>query len=489
MSGCDVHRRVTFRAGALSTLVLLLPLGACYQPQALDARSVLNDVAQEQKALRVPRASAAGAGGGTVPAEGEQGLGEDEAVALALKLNPDLRAQRRQIGIAEGEVVAAGALKNPTVDLDLLHLEDFGNNKSWAVTLGWEPPQPGVRAARKAAAYAQVDAVKQDIAEAEWQTAMAVRIAHTNLRAVAEDRALLESAIATRQHIGELVQKRMGGGASTRIDLIVAQLAVTDTEHDRDELAAREIETSRLLGQLIGTMEPMRTMGAVTEEMRSPPAPDKLVDAALATRPALVAEQARFSQREETIRLQHALAWPWFKLTAAPRYRLDRSQDQPNGYSVGVSVTVPLLDQNQGPIHVAEATRDQERELFRKLASSIHLEVQAALDKIAFRRRTLDRYRAVVLPGLGVHEKLLATAAAGGQLDVVAVLRAEDAILRARREYIELRLAHRQAWLALERVVGLRIAGEGPEAPAAPVPGTPAPAPAVAPPEPASARP
>ncbi|HEX2660625.1 MAG TPA: TolC family protein [Polyangia bacterium] len=462
----------------LSTLALLLPLSACYQPQSLDARSVLADVENEQRAFRIARASVPTpvTGGATVAADPGQGMTEDEAVALALKLNPDLRAARRRIGIAEGQVVAAGALKNPTVDFDWLHLEEISKYRSYAVTLGWEPPQPGVRSERKAAAVSQVDAAKQDLAEAEWQTAMNVRAAHTNLRAAVEDRALIESALATRKRITELVQKRMTGGASTRIDLIVAQLAISDTEYDRDTLAARELEAGRLLGQLIGTTEPIRAAGAVVEEPRSPPAFEKLIDAAMVTRPALVAEQARFEQNEHTLAMEHALAWPWFKFTAMPRYRLDPSQDLPNGFSAGISLTVPLLDQNQGPIRVAEGTRDQEREVFRKVAASIHLEIQTALDKIAFQRKTLDRYRAVVLPDLGTHEKLLATAAAGGQLDVVAVLRAEDAILKARREYVALRLAHRQAWMDLERAVGLRIAGEGPEAPASPAPSSPPPA-------------
>jgi cobalt-zinc-cadmium efflux system outer membrane protein len=209
----------------------------------------------------------------------------------------------------------------------------------------------------------------------------------------------------------------------------------------------------------------------------------------------LVAEQARFEQREQTIRVEHAKALPWFKINAGPRYRKDASQPQPNDFSVGVSVFVPILDQNQGPIRSAEALRDQERDLFRKLASSIPLEVEAALEKLTLRRKTLDRYRTVVLPGLGAQEKLLATAAAGGQMDVVTVLRAEDAILRARREYIEMRVAHHQAWLSMERVVGVRIAGEGPATPAAPPEAAPfAPAPPALPapagsPAPSGARP
>src|SRR5689334_20947802 len=119
MSGSEVRLIENSRRGthgrwlSTSTLVLLLPLSACYQPQSLDARSVLADVENEQRALRIARASVPTpvTGGAAVAPDPGQGMTEDEAVALALKLNPDLRAARRRIGIAEGQVVAAGALK------------------------------------------------------------------------------------------------------------------------------------------------------------------------------------------------------------------------------------------------------------------------------------------------------------------------------------------------------------------------------------------
>ena len=66
-----------------------------------------------------------------------------------------------------------------------------------------------------------------------------------------------------------------------------------------------------------------------------------------------------------------------------------------------------------------------------------------------------------MLPAIERHEKLLASAAGGGQLDLVAALSAEDVMLRSRREYAEVRLAHHKAWLALERAAGGRAYDAG----------------------------
>jgi outer membrane protein TolC len=42
----------------------------------------------------------------------------------------------------------------------------------------------------------------------------------------------------------------------------------------------------------------------------------------------------------------------------------------------------------------------------------------------------------------------------------VALLAAEDVILRSRREYVTFRLASYQAWLNLEQAVGTHVCGE-----------------------------
>jgi cobalt-zinc-cadmium efflux system outer membrane protein len=419
----------------------------CYQPRPLDARAVMNEVAAE---ARAPAATAKAPTGGAAPVA----LSEDEAVALALRSNPDLRAARHQRGVADGELVAAGALANPTVDFDFIHIEDYGSRRGWAVALGWEPPQPGIYSARRAAARAQVDAVVADLAEAEAQLANAVRGAHAALLAIGEKRRLVEQAISGRRQIAALVGKRVNGGASTRLDLGLADLATSQVERDRDELAAQEIAATAQLAALLGTAPPDGVTGTLPTDVNGPPALEPLVEAALAARPALVAEEKRFAVREETLRLEHARSWPWFRLTAIPRYRSDASDVHPNDFAMGLQLTLPIFNQNGGPIRVAEATRDQERELFRKQLVDLRRDIEGARAQVALRSETLRRYETSLLPALDAQEKLLATSMAGGQLDVVAILQAADVILRSRRDAVDVRLACYRARLDLERAVG-----------------------------------
>lgn len=436
------------KAGA--GLALLLAAAGCYQPRPLDARSVLNEVAADPLPAG-GKATERGAAPGAVS--------EEEAVAVALKSNPDLRAIRRQKGVAEGEVTLAGALNNPTVDLDFIHLEDYGSRRGWAVALGWEPPMPGIYSAQRAAAKAGAAAVDFEIAEAEWQVAVQVRASHATMLALAEKHTLVDQALVGRRKIATLVDKRVQGGASTLIDLSLAQLAVEQLERERDDLGAQEIAAAAQLGFLMGTPAPTGATGRLPSDNGDTLALDPLVEAALASRPALAAAERRYAQREENVRLETNRRWPWFRFTAIPRYRADASDVHPRDYAFGLQLTVPILNWNSGGIQVAEATRDQERELFRRRIVDLRGTLQRARETLELRGQTLRRYETSVLPSLDQQEKLLATASQGGQLDVVALLAAADVILRSRRDYVDVRLASYRARLDLESAVGSRAAG------------------------------
>jgi outer membrane protein TolC len=443
---------VVKRRALVGLLVGGLPLAgaACYHARPLDARSVMNEVAAE------PRPGGAPAERGAAPGT----VSENEAVAIALKSNPDLRAARKQRGIAEGEVTLAGALNNPTVDVDMIHLEDYGSRNAWAVALGWEPPQPGIYSARRAAARAGAAAVDADVAETEWQVVIQVRAAHATVLALAEKHTLVDQALEGRRKIATLVDKRVSGGASTRIDLSLAQLSVEQLEQERDNLAAQEIAAQAQLGLLMGTPAPTGATGRLPSDANAPaPALEPLVEAALASRPALAAAERRFAQREETLRMETAKRWPWFRFTAIPRYRADGSDVHPSDYALGLQLTLPIFNQNAGGIQIAEATRDQERELYRRQIVDLRSTLERARETLELRGQTLRRYETSVLPSLDAQEKLLAVASQGGQLDVVALLAAADVILRSRRDYVDVRLDWYRARLDLESAVGRRAPG------------------------------
>ena len=94
------------------------------------------------------------------------GISEDEAVLQALKQNPELRAFRKQHAVAEGEILSATAIENPTVQFQLVHVQT-GAQMGFAITLKWTPPQPVVFSASRSAARAHLEQVKYEIADKE----------------------------------------------------------------------------------------------------------------------------------------------------------------------------------------------------------------------------------------------------------------------------------------------------------------------------------
>ncbi len=445
----------------LACVGLAATTAACYHAESLDEHALLEELRNPPPLTAAERRGA--------PAVQLGQLGEDDAVAVALVRNPELRAFRRKRQVAEGAIVAASAIPNPWLRLEALHLQGMGDGTGGlGLALQWSPPQPTVWSAQRKRAQAGLQEVEQEIVEREWLVATEVRAVCARLRSIEEQRRLIDGTMQRRQRIVELVKQRIQAGGSTRLELNLASLGVTQVERERDDLEAQRVVLARALQGLLGGGEVglAPQPGALGEgPVPSTPAVAALEDQALTARPALRAAKARFLQREQAVRREYAQRWPWIQLSAAPRYRYNSSSKYQNDVMLGVDVSLPVFNWNRGGIMVAEAERAEERERTLALLASMRQEIAGAHARLEVQRATLERYRLKVLPALAEHERLLTLAIQGGQVDLVALLQGEDVVLRNRRAYLELLVEHRRAWLALERTVGGRVAAAGGSSP------------------------
>ena len=132
--------------------------------------------------------------------------------------------------VAEGNVIAAGALENPELRTELTHLQNLqyvggacpktaaGSNCSlgWDLRLTWAPPQPGVRAGKQGAASAHLEDVERQISEREWALVCDVRAAHAALLAMDEQIRVAQDTINNRKRLSEVVAKRVARGSAGR---------------------------------------------------------------------------------------------------------------------------------------------------------------------------------------------------------------------------------------------------------------------------------
>ncbi len=447
------------QASACATLsALVAALVGCHsRVEPLDARSMIADSAPRtaRAAMQEPRAQTP-AGKGVVL---DDGLDADEAVAIALATNSELRAYRRERQVAEAEVTTIAAIPNPTIRGELLHLRK-PSNLGWGASLQWSPPQPVERAARKASAEAHVEEVKQDILEREWELAAAVRLAHAVASEYQEQRAPARRAIELRKALVEAIRARVEQGASTQVELSLAQLSLSRAEQEEENLGLSQAAALRSLVSLMGIVPDKSIAIQDSDSMSWPaddariPEPGEMARRAFESRPILRVVAARHEQYAQLLRAEESKRWPWISAVTLPRFRHNDTSAYPNDFGVSVEFSIPVFDQNRGPIAAADAARRREHDSFLAHVTAVRRDVAVACAEIEARKIAVTRFKETILPGLDQQEKLLQTVLEGRQVDIATVLTAQDSAMRIRKEYVEARLAYRKAWVELARIVG-----------------------------------
>src|SRR5689334_9635332 len=150
---------------------------ASYTPRPLDPAGELARLsALEPGALAIEYAQPGAAAARTPRAfDPRDGLDEAELAALALTINPALRARRAEVGEARALLVSAELLPNP--DLGAFVRSGVGGSSGTAVGLDamFALLRPDERPARRALAESEVDAVRAGIAADELHLVAQVR--------------------------------------------------------------------------------------------------------------------------------------------------------------------------------------------------------------------------------------------------------------------------------------------------------------------------
>ena len=291
----------------------------------------------------------------------------EQAVALALQHNTDMRASGQDVVSAHGALVQASVLPNPG-----LFVSSFVSKLSpleapvpgqFGVT--WTLPIGGKRSAGIAAAEAGLLGAKAGNAAVRQQVSLNVATAFLN---VLLSRALLEFALqdeaAFRQTL-ELNELRYQVGKiafGEVLKLRLQALAEDDTVRQaRQNLVSTRADLLQLLGE--GSVKPdIELKGALEPVPQAPEAtPETLLSSALARRPDYLALSAQ--TQAATSALTQARRQPIPDISVLFDYNHDfgHRAGTPDSYDVSLSVPVPLFDRNAGNIEQAGAALEKTR--------------------------------------------------------------------------------------------------------------------------------
>jgi cobalt-zinc-cadmium efflux system outer membrane protein len=330
---------------------------------------------------------------------------------VAFYYHPSLDVVRAQWAVAQAGVRTAGERPNPTVDVTPGFNSTTGYGASispWIVTAALNLPveTAGKRGYRMAQAQYLSEAARLQIAQAAWLLRHQVREAMLDLYAANETEVLLREGLRLREDNVKLLEQMLELGAITANELGQARILRDQIQLASLDAGKQRVQARMRLAAAIGVparaLESIRLSFKAFEVLREEIPPMEAQRRALLHREDLLAALAEYQASQSALQLEIARQYPDVQL--GPGYEFDQSE---NKWTVGLSLTLPVFNQNQGAIATAEAHRAEAAAKFRALQTEIIGNIEqavasyrAALTKIktaealaAEFRTTVDRTR------------------------------------------------------------------------------------------------
>ena len=344
----------------------------------------------------------------------------DQVVERAVADNPELRAMRAEVDAARGRLLQAGLRPNPMLDLGgQANVSGPDNN----VTVGLSIPLDlnGRKAGRVGVAEREIDMKQAQVSDRERRLSAEVRLKAGDLLAARRNLEFTEELLGTNQKGLGLVRDRVQQGAAPPLEESLVLVEVNRLEASLSILKSR-VEVLGLQLRLLAGMSPDEPLSLQGDLTFRPVTLDRAqaLTQALAGRPDIVIARSEAAMAHAKIRREEAEGRWDARLNVGYQRQdfgfslnglTDRGgtrpiQDTFNYVGGGVTIMVPVRNQNQG--NVAAATAEaQAAERKREAAELIvRQEVAAAFAQLDAAERALVIYsrgvRDVASRNLGV---------------------------------------------------------------------------------------
>jgi outer membrane protein TolC len=371
-----------------------------------------------------------------------------DVVALARSRRSEIIASNARARAASQRPAIVSALDEPTVSLSIDHLPFNGMGLAWSASFQQSFPLSGIRGHRRHAAEAtarreRADAervqrdVELDAAQAFWMLAEA----RAQADITKEQKALADQLVSA-------ATARYSANMGTQSDVLRAQIEVARLEGElranAAEVRGAEVMLNTALARDADEVVPDLDM-RVSDVL--PPPPEAIARSAQ-KRPELRAGRAEIDQAEAEIRVMKSMYMPMAMVQTGPAYTMEAGL----GWMAMAGITIPLwrgklragVSEANAMADMARADLDAMQRMVDGQARSAREAVVAARERyVALRDDILPRAQQAIAPTLAAYSS--------GQVPLVSVVEAAQALWSAQRELVMARTELGGAWARLRR--------------------------------------
>lgn len=376
----------------------------------------------------------------------------EQAVQLAREQRAEIAAARARARASAQRPAIVSALDDPEVSPSVDHLPFMLNGADASLSFEQRFPLSGIRGDRRRAAEADARRTTAEADKVQLDVELDATSAFLMLQERREMARVLEEQRALAEQMTRAATARYAAGTGPQADALRAQIEAARLDGQRRaaaaEIRAAEAMLNASLGRPAGAPVPPLEAPA---QAAAPPEPEQVLAAALDARPELRAGTAEIDRAQAEVAAMQSMYAPMAMVRTGPSYTMT---DGP-GWMVMVGVSVPLWrDKLRSGVAEAEAMAEMARSDLAAMKRMVEGEAVSAREQVAASRERYLSLRDEVVPRA---QQVIDPSLAGyasGQLPLVSVIEAAQALWMAQMELISAQFELGMARARLDRAMG-----------------------------------
>jgi outer membrane protein TolC len=373
-----------------------------------------------------------------------------DVVRIASERRDEIEAARARVRAGEARPTIVSALAEPMISPALDHKPFAMAGADVSVTIEQQIPLSGIRGHRRASALADVERLR---AEAN-RTTLDVGIEAANAFLMLQERrrmaALVSEQAAFARDVVNAANARYAGGTAPQSDVLRAEVEVA-----RLEASARAlVDEVRAAEAMLNTSLALDADGPVPQlaPIPAPPVPSwAVIKNALTSRPELAASRAEIARAEAEVHVMRDMFRPMATIRTGPASTMAEGK----GWMAMVGLTLPIWrGKLRAGVAEAQAMRTMAEADLRAMTRMIEGEAAVAVSQLEAARARQEAIATAVLPRARMAIEPAVAGYAAGQLPLVSVIEAIQALWGVQSDLIAADTQLGLAWARLCRAIG-----------------------------------
>lgn len=374
-----------------------------------------------------------------------------DVITLARQHRAEILAAKARARAAALRPAIVSALEDPMILPSIDHLPFMGGGADWSFVVEQRFPLSGVRGHRRHAAEAEARGIAAEADRVELDVELEATSAFLMLREERQMAAILAEQKALADQVVTAATARYGAGKGAQAEVLRAEIEVARLDGELKANAAEVRAAAAMLDASIGQPPELAIGELAAPPTDEPPPQQSSVDAALERRPELRVGRAEIDRARAEVSVMDDMYKPMAMVQTGPSYTMADGA----GWMVMVGVSIPIWrGKLRAGVDEAKAMTDMAEQDLVAMRRMVVGDTVAARERViaararwlALRDQVVPRAKAAIDPTLAEYST--------GQLPLVSVLEAAQALWAAQMDLASTERQLGQAWARLARATG-----------------------------------